>query len=133
MAVAAEGITEAVTCKVVITLIKAEGVVAWATNNLVAGAEVDINMEDSTALKAIMVVDTMGNLTVAAEILCSPTCLSLIKIKKATSTEVTRTSNFSIRAQTFHRTLLRWAWAGHREVAPIRQLLVGASLSSNRA
>ena len=130
VAVVVEGITVAVTCRVVITSTKAEAVEAWAIISLEEEAEVDINMEEvvSTDLKVIM-ADTMGSLMVVAEILCSPTCLI---IRKADSTVVTTTSSFSIKARTYRKTLLIWAWAEHQEVKPPHQLQVVASLSSNR-
>lgn len=104
VAAVVEGITAAVTCRVVITSTKAEAVEEWAIISLVEVAEVDINMEEvaSTDLKVIM-ADTMGSLMVVAEILCSLTCLI---IRKADNTVVTTTLSFSIKARTFRRALL---------------------------
>ena len=130
VAAVVEDITAAVTCREAIISTKAEVVEAWATISLVEEAEVDISMEEVvlTDLKVIM-ADIMGSLMVVAEILCSPTCLI---IRKADSTVVTTTSSFSIKARTYRKTLLIWAWAEHQEVKPPHQLQVVASLSSNR-
>ena len=129
-AVAVEDTTAAVTCKMAITSIKAEAVEAWATNSLVVEAEEGISMEEvSTDLKVVMAAYIIVNLMVAMEISCSQTCLNIRKV----ASMVVTSSILSIKARTCHKTLIRWGWAGHQEVTPIRQLLAEASLvSSNR-